>query len=369
MKKRIIIFYNEGSLDVKVKYLYEENRFCNAAKNFLNNIDEDKNWDINKSPIFIGGNCNISRFKVREHCKITYNLNNSEALFFATDSGDFKINSFVNSNFYQKTKYRLLDEASYMFAELLLLSSNKKVTKNIKKILNFKKLYNDTTQWLLEEDVVPELKELFVQELNTEYRDLPRNLKHHYYVKHYYYYSDKLGYDFLNKDIRDKKLGHKDIYSLHHLKKHIHGDALAITSDSYNELTKMLGSGQKDNQILAMEIIANSKFDESFHYLFMLVLTYSGTMADHAEYDHVNFKSFRQNFIKLGRDVDAFYLTSNWMGWNLDFAAKNLIKMNQFTQEKMDLIINHLSPKTILNSEYFNAEITYGDKLIEDYEQ
>jgi hypothetical protein len=57
------------------------------------------------------------------------------------------------------------------------------------------------------------------------------------------------------------------------------------------------------------------------------------------------------------------------MGFNLDFAAKNLIKMNQFTQEKMDLVINHLSPKTILNSEYFNAEITYGDKLIEDYEQ
>lgn len=369
MEKRIILFYNDGSFDVKVKYLYQEDRFYRDAKNFLREIDEDKNWDSNKSPIFIGGNCNISRFKVREHCKITYNLNNAKALFFETNYVDFKVNSFVNSNFYQKKLYRSLDEAAHIFAELLLLSSHKKVTKNIKKILNFKKLYHSTEKWLIEEDSITELKELLVQQLNTEYRDLPRNLKSYYHSKFYYYYSDKLGYDFLNKEIRNEKLGHEDIYALHHLKKHIHGESMPITSDSYNELTKMLSSGQKDNQVLAMEIIANSKFDESFHYLFMLILTYSNVMSERSAYNHVNFKSFRQNFIKLGRDIDSFYLVNNWIGYNLDFAAKNLIKLNQFTEEKMELIINHLNPKTIMDSEYFDTNITYSDKLIESNEQ
>ncbi len=363
VKHGILYIDEDNSINIKVKSVYSSNSFTIHAKKFLNSINSDEEWHSNHNhinndePIFIGSNCKVSRFKVREHAKITYSIHKAEVLFFNTDANNFTAENFVNTNFYSSKNFAKIGESVHQFNELLLLDSES-TKKHYNKLKNFRKLYR-AEDWLISVDDGIVLRDILMRELNIDRSDTGYNLRNISYSSGKYFYpSDKLGFDFLDENLRKAKLTSK-ILDVHHLKKSINAGGLPITKDSYDELRKMISSGSDDNITLAMEIMANAKFDESFHYLFLLCIEYGNSVIQESHaYNHINFKSFRNTFLELGnRELCSFYQVTNWIGYNLDFAVKSLVKLDQYTQEKMEMIIEFLQPDTLLNSEYYEVDI------------
>ena len=68
-------------------------------------------------------------------------------------------------------------------------------------------------------------------------------------------------------------------------------DALVITQAEFNQLSEMFKSSDKDNHVLAMEIMANSNYPKSIFYLLRLFKDFHEQMASQRSRTHVNFKS------------------------------------------------------------------------------
>jgi hypothetical protein len=87
-------------------------------------------------------------------------------------------------------------------------------------------------------------------------------------------------------------LSGKEVYDEAALLKHINGDdAIIIDKEVYNQLEAMLSSSDNDNHVLAMEIMANCKLEESLFYLLKLMGKYSNKLTECRGVNHVNFKS------------------------------------------------------------------------------
>jgi hypothetical protein len=87
-------------------------------------------------------------------------------------------------------------------------------------------------------------------------------------------------------------LSGKEVYDEAALLKHINGDdAIIIDKEVYNQLEAMLSSSDNDNHVLAMEIMANCKLEESLFYLLKLMGKYSNKLRECKGVNHVNFKS------------------------------------------------------------------------------
>ncbi len=65
----------------------------------------------------------------------------------------------------------------------------------------------------------------------------------------------------------------------------------------------MFKSSDKDNHIMAMEIMANSNYVESALYLLLLLEEYGHRIADCNTKNHVNFKSMVSYFGLRVRDI------------------------------------------------------------------
>jgi hypothetical protein len=125
-------------------------------------------------------------------------------------------------------------------------------------------------------------------------------------------------------------------------------DATEIDKEMFEHLSEMFESSDNDNHVLAMEIMANCKYVESLIYLEMLFYKYAGRISDKHTKNHVNFKSL------LGYlEKDKSYL-----GTDIDDIAKSLENKDQFTTDKLEIIMEYLS-KDIQNtgdSKYFTVK-------------
>jgi len=125
-------------------------------------------------------------------------------------------------------------------------------------------------------------------------------------------------------------------------------DATEIDKEMFKHLSEMFESSDNDNHVLAMEIMANCKYVESLIYLEMLFYKYAGRIADKHTKNHVNFKSL------LGYlEKDKSYLVTD-----IDDIAKSLENKDQFTTDKLEIIMEYLS-KDIQNtgdSKYFTVK-------------
>jgi hypothetical protein len=94
----------------------------------------------------------------------------------------------------------------------------------------------------------------------------------------------------------------------------------------------MFNSSDKDNHVLAMEIMANSKYTESLIYLELLFHFHASRMMDSHTKNHVNFKSLVSY---LNKEMRYLYT-------DLDGVVDSLIRKDQFTPDKMEIVMNHL---------------------------
>jgi hypothetical protein len=161
-----------------------------------------------------------------------------------------------------------------------------------------------------------------------------------------------------------------DLYIEDSLMDHINGpDAVNIDETMFVTLSEMFASSDKDNRVLAMEIMANCNYKNSLLYLTLLFHDYGGYMDDINTKNHVNFKSLRTYF---GLDGRSLSITP-------DQVVEILIIKNGVTFENMNIVLNkfgdrinsygkskHFIPKTVCFSEevdkILNQEITYNLK-------
>jgi hypothetical protein len=137
----------------------------------------------------------------------------------------------------------------------------------------------------------------------------------------------------------------------------------------------MFKSSDKDNHIMAMEIMANSNYVESALYLLMLLEEYGHRIADCNTKNHVNFKSMVSYFGLRVRDVDCLdpddvskklvllnLLTTDWLNIllesRLDWFVTNIARSSTFNVASM---VPTPEVSLAINSDY-RAEIAFDDK-------
>jgi hypothetical protein len=147
----------------------------------------------------------------------------------------------------------------------------------------------------------------------------------------------------------------KDIYHEDSLLKYINGtDAVTIDETMYNTLCGMFNSGDTDNTVLAMEIMANSNYFESLVYILMLFEEYGSRISDQRSRNHVNFKGLCSY---LG--ISPNYISK-------DDVVSGLLQKDAVTIENMSVVIkkyhNEVSGRG--DSTYFKVQaVTFNDKI------
>jgi len=150
-------------------------------------------------------------------------------------------------------------------------------------------------------------------------------------------------------------------------------DAIIIDADMFTQLSTMFNSSDDDNHILAMEILANSKYKESLLYIEMLFKDYSYKIGNCHTKNHVNFKSLLSYLGKANRYIDT----------SLDNIMESLISKKVLTKDKVDILLYNYGDeiKNRGDSNYFKVQTitvnedtlsllneNYNYKVIKDYE-
>jgi hypothetical protein len=122
----------------------------------------------------------------------------------------------------------------------------------------------------------------------------------------------------------------------------------------FGQLKNMLNSNDRDNHVLAMEIMANSNIVESLLFLEMLFKEHSYEIYNCHTRNHVNFKSLCSMINK-----EKYRYTTE-----LDDIVKSLINFNVLTTDKLNLLMRHYNKEIMQtgNSTYFHVKtITVAD--------
>jgi hypothetical protein len=153
------------------------------------------------------------------------------------------------------------------------------------------------------------------------------------------------------------------IYSESDLLKFINGsEALAIEEEMYNSLCEMFDSSDNDNWTMAMEIMANSDFEDSILYLGLLFNKYHNKMQSNRTRGHVNFKSL----------LALMGLRNGYFNVTIDDIANKLKKHGKLTKENLDTLLKHLGDNIIQygNTDIFKIKtITVSDEYLEALNQ
>ena len=150
-------------------------------------------------------------------------------------------------------------------------------------------------------------------------------------------------------------------------------DAVIIDADMFTLLSTMFDSSDDDNHILAMEIMANSKYKESLLYIEMIFKNHAYSIGNCHTKNHVNFKSLLSYLGKNNRYIDT----------SLDDIMDSLISKKVLTKDKVDILLENYGEeiKNRGDSTYFKVQTitvnedtlsllneNYNYKVIEDYE-
>lgn len=134
------------------------------------------------------------------------------------------------------------------------------------------------------------------------------------------------------------------------LQKYI-SNAVTIDEKGYEEISEMLESSDDNNNVLAIELMANCDYETSLVYLLFLLKNHGSTLRYKKECNHVNFKSLLE-FLNIKR---------TWYYLNIDHIIQVLSDHKQITKENMEIVLNlgkkDESIKINTNSDYFVADI------------
>jgi hypothetical protein len=131
-----------------------------------------------------------------------------------------------------------------------------------------------------------------------------------------------------------------ELFDESELLKHINGeDAATIDETMFLQISDMFKSSDKDNHIIAMEIMANSNYMESLLYIEMLFKEFYNIMSDCNTRNHVNFKSL----------ISFLDKNKNYMRTDIDDIVKSLLDKNKLSIEKVDVIMKYYADEIAMN--------------------
>ena len=153
----------------------------------------------------------------------------------------------------------------------------------------------------------------------------------------------------------------KTIYSEAELLNNINGDdSTTIDEEVFEQLKNMFDSSDTDNHVLAMEIMANSKYEDSVLYLLMLISQNAYKINSSNTRNHVNFKSMLSYFGWQPRDVSHV---------NTDDIVEMIDKKGLLTVDMIKRLYQEYSDDIIRNIHYDDVfevkEVTIKQEYLE----
>ena len=153
----------------------------------------------------------------------------------------------------------------------------------------------------------------------------------------------------------------KTIYSETELLNNINGDdSTTINEEVFQQLKNMFDSSDNDNHVLAMEIMANSKYEDSVLYLLMLISENAYKINNSNTRNHVNFKSMLTYFGWQPRDVSHI---------NTDAIVEIIDKKGLLTVDMIKRLYQEYSEDIIRNIYYDDVfevkEVTIKQEYLE----
>lgn len=135
-------------------------------------------------------------------------------------------------------------------------------------------------------------------------------------------------------------------------------DSTTIDEAMYDSLKDMFNSSDNDNQVLAMEIMANSNYHESLMYLCFLFKEYSHIISNHRSRNHVNFKSLC-SFMGFS--------SPSYCGMDIDRVINTLIREDALTKVNAIRILAEFKEEISGCGETKHlkiSKITFGEEVL-----
>ena len=114
----------------------------------------------------------------------------------------------------------------------------------------------------------------------------------------------------------------------------VNQDSIIVTDEKFKDLDRMLKSRDEDNVIIAMEIMANSNYDESILNNYLLLTSNIRRISELRESGHKNFKGFVEYY-----GLDIKHIRSNISNTDVDFIITFLKNKGKLTQESMNKVL------------------------------
>ena len=135
------------------------------------------------------------------------------------------------------------------------------------------------------------------------------------------------------------------IYLQEEILKQLNTGNLIINEKKYRELRAFGETGDKDNIVLMMELMANSDYEKSVAYLIFLLREFGQKICQYSEVDHVNFKSLL-NFL----DIPKKKLEQRWY-FNINYIATLLKKHKVFTKNNVMMLTSLCANDSIADND------------------
>lgn len=143
-----------------------------------------------------------------------------------------------------------------------------------------------------------------------------------------------------NQLVNAKALIIKDV----EINKIISEDLAVIGEDQFDQVSKMIQSGDKDNRTLAVEMLANCNVEESFDIVSFLFFWYYDWFKDTNNWNNINVKTLRKRLEKFSGSKD------NNRQWAYDHYIKLLHEENKLTDFIVQKTIKKMYDSVIKNT-------------------
>jgi hypothetical protein len=310
LKQRIVLEYDENSpygLRIERKYLLEHRDAVIAAMKADFKFEEGQTF-------YYLPDVNIPRFKLKlftdkANAKSTMSTEKADYIFIGSIPNSRHVNSLTNKEVTYQSYKKIND----------ILGNN--FINTLRTVPEFLPVYDQLLKDFEMFDII------FSNETMAKMDKFLRDKLHKYIWFGY-------GYDNLNFiSLKSPKLISKlrfesELLSL------LNEDSVVITDEKQKELQAMFDSKQDDNIILAMEIMANSNYEESILNNYMLLITNLGIIASYKESGHRNFQSFLMFY-----GLDIRNLSSRIRNIDVDYMAGFLKDYGRLTAENMEKLL------------------------------
>lgn len=317
LEKRIILSFNADSpfgLDVKEEYMVEHK---DAVIYAMKQPFELKDGD---SYCFLP-DVSIPRFKIKSMCD-KYNVKSTRSsetadYIFIGSLGSKSTSGMSTQEVTYDTYWKMNSPQNNAMFEELILNFPESFTVTHIDLLNKSKMFDI----LIKESDIGHLQEWLQQKLGKWKWLL-------------YGYIPKKFVSLKSPKLYSKLRFQDDILSS------INADSIIITDEKRKELQAMFDTKDNDNIILAMEIMANSNYEESILNNYFLLLDNLHKISNQQSSSHRNFQGF---LVFYGVDLRRTPGTINTQG--TDDIANLLKEYSKLTKENMEKLLHYFAEK------------------------